>query len=74
VDQNLTFVADDGTFRLPPVRAGEYLILALLLEDMPPGSVLARPSGIESLARVAERIVLAEHEERSIVLPLVKPR
>jgi len=68
------FVADDGTFRLPPIRAGEYLILALLSEDLPPGSVLARPWGIESLASVAERIVLAEHEERSIVLQLVKPR
>jgi Carboxypeptidase regulatory-like domain len=66
-------VGSDGTFRLPLVRAGEYLILALAPEDMP-NLMMAGTSAYERFAKVAEKIVLSENEERSVELRPIRPK
>jgi hypothetical protein len=71
----VTVAADrDGTFSLPPVRAGEYLIVATREGDVPGWISMTLPHQLERLAKVATRIVLSENEARSIELKRVKPR
>lgn len=69
-----TTVGDDGTFRLPLVRAGEYAIVAISLEDAPRVSTAPAQVAFARLARMAQRLVLADREERTIALRLVNPR
>jgi hypothetical protein len=59
----------EGSFGLPLVRPGDYLIAAVAPEDAygPPASVVAR------IARVAQRITLAPGQRRAIELDLVRP-
>jgi hypothetical protein len=64
----------DGSFRLPPVRPGEYVIVAVDGDDAPVGSMLREPGAYDRLAAVAEPIALGQDDRRSIVLKLVKPR
>ena len=67
-------VGDDGTFRLPPVRAGEYSILAISPEDAPRGTTSSAQVALARFARMAERLVLAEREEKTISLRVARPR
>ena len=66
--------AVDGAFSLPPVRAGEYLIVAVREGDVPRWISMTLPGQLNRLAKVATRIVLSEGEARSIDLKRVKPR
>ena len=65
--------AMDGTFNLPPVRAGEYVIVAAREGDVPGWISMTLPGQLTRLAKVATRIVLSENEVRSIELKRVKP-
>lgn len=67
-------VGDDGTFRLPLVRAGEYAILAIDPDDLPRGTRSSAQVVLARLAEIAERIVLAEREQMTINLRLARPR
>jgi hypothetical protein len=59
----------DGAFRLGPRRPGEYLIVAVPVEDyMPPRDA----AGFERLAKVAEKVTLLEGDQRTIDLTVVK--
>jgi hypothetical protein len=70
----VTVVEKDGTYRLPPVRAGEYVILAAPVEELPSGIWQADMRLLERLARRGERITLAEHEQRTLDLRRVASR
>ena len=59
----------DGSFRVSPVRPGEYFIAAVAPEDAFYSPDRLR---LEALAKVAERITLAENEERQIELRVVR--
>ena len=69
-----TAVEKDGTYKLPPVRAGDYLIIAAAPEDVPSGVWQSEPFALVRLAKAAERITLAEDDQRTIDLKLVRPR
>lgn len=69
-----TAAEKDGTYRLPPVRAGDYLIIAAPPEDVPSGVWQSEPFALARLAKAAERITLAEDGQRTIHLKLVRPR
>jgi hypothetical protein len=61
-----------GEFRVGPVRAGEYYIVAL-----PESAAMIRPDDAARLARlaaVAERITLSEYDERTVDLRIVAVR
>jgi protocatechuate 3,4-dioxygenase beta subunit len=60
----------DGSFQLGPVRAGEYLIIAIGLDDGPrmPMDV----EYVERVARNAQRITLVENEQHTIDLRVAK--
>jgi hypothetical protein len=60
----------DGSFRVGPVRPGEYLIVAIGLDDLPRGPFDA--ATIERLAKVAERVTLLEDDRREMELRVVK--
>jgi protocatechuate 3,4-dioxygenase beta subunit len=63
----------DGTFSIGPVRAGEYIVAAVIGLPM---TKLFDPSGraevAERIAKAGERIILVENERRSIELRTVK--
>jgi hypothetical protein len=61
---------DDGTFRFPPRRAGEYFVLALEPDETFPD--LEERSSFELLAKVAERVTLVENDQRVMDLHAVK--
>jgi hypothetical protein len=70
----MTTGARDGVLTIGPVRAGEYFIIAVSpdtpgLDDYGAGFNRER---IEAFAKAAERITLAENEERPIELRLAK--
>jgi hypothetical protein len=69
-----TTVGDDGTFRLPLVRAGEYSIVAISLEDAPRVSTASAQVAFARLARMAQRLILADREEKTLSLRLVNPQ
>jgi hypothetical protein len=54
----------DGTYRTGPMRPGEYLVAALDAEE--PRLSLAEPASFELLARVAEKVVLVEGDQRLV--------
>jgi hypothetical protein len=56
----------DGSYQLGPVRAGEYLIIAVGLGTVPNAEYL------EQLVRNAERITLVEDEQQSLDLRIAK--
>jgi hypothetical protein len=59
----------DGAFRLGPRRPGEYLVVAVPIEDyMMPRDAAA----FERLAKVAEKVTLLDGDERTIDLTVVK--
>lgn len=59
----------EGAFRLGPRRPGEYLIVAVPVEDyLPPRHAAA----FERLAKVAEKVTLLEGDQRTIDLTVVK--
>ena len=62
----------DGTFRLGPVRAGEYTIVALSGPAMM-GLALEDEKTHERIASLGKRIVLSENEQRTIDLRVAKP-
>ena len=63
----------DGMFSLGPVRAGEYIIVALSGNAL--ASVVSEdPDKVERAASLGERIVLVENEKREIDLRVVKPQ
>lgn len=62
----------DGSYQIGPVRAGEYFLAAIALEDYPrigPGPDM---EFFERLARVAQRITLVESEQQTIDLRVAK--
>jgi protocatechuate 3,4-dioxygenase beta subunit len=61
----------DGSFRLSPVRAGEYMIVAVAADEVPPW-LGNDPSSLERLAKVAERITLVENDQRTIDLRVAR--
>ena len=61
-------VLADGTLELPAVRSGEYLVAVIAAQDLP--LLVRTPGRIAALKRVAQRVVLASGERRTIELPL----
>jgi protocatechuate 3,4-dioxygenase beta subunit len=63
----------DGTFTIGPVRAGEYIVAAVIGISTPR---LIEPSAraeiAERIARAGERIILVENDKRSIDVRIVK--
>ena len=55
---------DDGAFKVAPLRAGDYFVVAMLADEVP--VMTPTNNHLEKLAKVAERITLAEGEERTI--------
>ena len=62
----------EGTFSLAPVRAGEYIIVALSGNAMM-SLAFEDPEKLERAASLGDRIVLVENEKREIDLRVVKP-
>jgi hypothetical protein len=61
---------DDGAFKVAPLRAGDYFVVAMLADEVP--VMTPTNNHIEKLAKVAERVTLAEGEERTISLRVSK--
>ncbi len=63
----------DGTFSIGPVRAGEYIVAAVIGVSM---MKLFEPSATvefaERIAKTGERVILVENEKRSIDLRITK--
>jgi carboxypeptidase family protein len=60
----------DGSYQTPLMRAGEYLILAISMDDVPRGP--SDPEFLERIAKHAQRITLVENERQTIDLRLTK--
>jgi hypothetical protein len=57
---------DDGAFKVAHVRAGDYFVVAMLADEVP--VMTPTNNHLEKLAKFAERVTLAEGEERTISL------
>ena len=63
----------DGSYQIGPVRAGEYFLVAISMEDLPrPGPSGPDPEFYERLIRVAQRVTLAESEQQTLDLRITK--
>jgi hypothetical protein len=62
----VVFVKPDGSFQAGPLRAGEYLIAAVADPSLPPG--LTDPDVLERVARIAQRVTLAEGDQQTLDL------
>lgn len=62
-----------GRYRIPPLVAGEYLLVAVSAEDQ---RSLTLPDDFDRLAAIAQRVPVLENERRTADLPLaaVPPR
>jgi Carboxypeptidase regulatory-like domain len=65
-------VKPDGSYQLGPVRAGEYLMVAISLADTP--QMLPDQDYFERIARAAQRITLVENDQPTIDLAVSKLR
>jgi hypothetical protein len=63
----------DGQYQLPLVRAGEYLVAAIALSDVPPAGAVTMPGAFDRLARVAQPIQLGERQDLRLDLKVVRP-
>lgn len=61
---------EDGMFTIAPVRAGDYYVAAMPIGDI--GTIVMSEDVFARVAKVAERITLAEGEERSISVRVVR--
>ena len=63
----------DGTFTIGPLRAGEYIVAAVIGMSMTKlFDPSARAEVAERIAKAGERIILRENEKRSIDLRITK--
>jgi hypothetical protein len=58
-------VSSDGSWKLPPLVAGEYHVVALSAED---AASLLLPADYEAIARVAQRVRMQPREGRTLEL------
>jgi hypothetical protein len=65
-------VPPKGPYTAGPLRAGEYLVIAVHGEDS--DVYAAEPEMLEALAGTPERVVLAEGDRRPLDLRLAAPR
>lgn len=63
-------VNEQAGFTIAPVRAGDYYIVAMPIGDI--GAIVRSEDVFARVAKVAERITLAEGEERSISVRVVR--
>ena len=62
----------DGAYQIGPVRAGEYFVVAVGLDDLPRVPMGDQAEYYERLARVAQRITLTESEQQTLDLRVTK--
>jgi protocatechuate 3,4-dioxygenase beta subunit len=70
VTDTSTAVEKDGSYRLPLVRAGEYLLFAVPVDQVSDGLWARAPAAVARFAKSARRISLRENDDQTIDLEL----
>jgi hypothetical protein len=63
-----TSVKADGTYKLGPIRPGDYLVALVRVEDIP--SPMNVATGYEKLSKTAQRVTLLEDETKEMELTI----
>jgi hypothetical protein len=69
---SVLLVPPQGPYTVGPLRPGEYLVVAVPGDDAE--AYAGEPDRLEALARLAERVVIAENERRPLDLRIATVR